>query len=84
MGIASSVMALSTYLGAGIGTALFAAVFSFASGAPGKSFALLTIPEFMEGFSVAVMLGITIVAVGALLSFLVRDSDGLGNLKKTE
>lgn len=80
-GIASSVMALSTYLGAGIGTALFAAVFSFASGAPGKSFALLTVYEFSGGFSMAVLLGLTIAAMAAFLSFMIKDSDGLGNLK---
>ena len=73
-GIGSSVMALSTYLGAGIGIALFASVFSFASGAPGTEFALLTIPEFTGGFSVVVLLAIVLATAGAVLSYIIRDS----------
>ncbi|MGI6472633.1 MAG: DHA2 family efflux MFS transporter permease subunit [Candidatus Methanomethylophilaceae archaeon] len=73
-GIGSSVMALSTYLGAGIGIALFAAVFSFSSGAPGKEFVLLEISEFASGFSVVVVLGVLLALVGALLSFIVKDT----------
>lgn len=73
-GIGSSVMALSTYLGAGIGTALFAAVFSFSSGAPGKEFVLMTVSEFTTGFSAVILLGILLASLGALLSFLVKDA----------
>lgn len=73
-GIGSSVMALSTYLGAGIGIALFASIFSFASGAPGTEFDLLTIPEFTGGFSVVVLFAAVLAAIGAVLSFVIKDS----------
>lgn len=72
-GIGSSVMALSVYLGAGIGTAFFATIFSFSSGAPGKEFALLKMSEFTSGFSNVILLGIVLASLGVILSLIVKD-----------
>lgn len=66
---------MSIYLGGGVGTALFAAFFSITSGAPGKSFSLLSIPEFTNGFSAALLLAIAISVITVLMSFAVKDSD---------
>lgn len=74
-GMGSSVMSMSIYLGGGLGTALFAAFFSITSGAPGKSFSLLSIPEFTSGFSAALLLAIVISMITVLMSFAVKDSD---------
>jgi EmrB/QacA subfamily drug resistance transporter len=73
MGIASSVMALSTYLGIGVGTAFFASVFSFASGAPGKEFSLLSLTEFAGGWSTAVILSVIISVIALILSAIIKD-----------
>ncbi len=72
-GIASSVMALSTYLGIGVGTAFFASVFSFASGAPGKEFALLSFAEFTNGWSTAVILCVIFSVIALILSVVIKD-----------
>ncbi len=73
-GMGSSMMSLSLYLGFGVGTALFAAIFSLASGSPGKSFSLLSIPEFTSGFSIAVLAAILTSIIAIVLSYIVKDS----------
>lgn len=84
-GMGSSMMSLSLYLGFGIGTALFAAVFSLASGSPGKSFSLLSIPEFTLGFSIAVIVAILTSIISIVLSYIVKDSKRFSkNIKKTD
>ncbi len=76
-GMGSSMMSLSIYLGCGIGTALFATIFSIASGSPGKSFSLLSIQEFTSGFSIAVLVAIFMSIITIVLSYIVKDSDRL-------
>jgi hypothetical protein len=76
-GMGSSMMSLSIYLGCGIGTALFATIFSLSSGAPGKSFSLLSIPEFTLGFSISVLVAIFMSIIAIVLSYIVKDSNRL-------
>ncbi len=84
-GMGSSMMSLSLYLGFGVGTALFAAIFSIASGSPGKSFSLLSIPEFTSGFSIAVLAAILTSIMAIVLSYVVKDSKRFSKvLKDTE
>lgn len=81
-GMGSSMMSLSIYLGCGVGTALFASIFSRASGAPGKSFSLLNIPEFTLGFSIAVFVAILMSIIAIVLAYIVKDSDRLSRTVK--
>lgn len=84
-GMGSSMMSLSLYLGFGIGTALFAAIFSIASGSPGKSFSLLSISEFTSGFSIAVIVAIITSIIAIVLSYVVKDSRRFSKVvKETE
>ncbi len=81
-GMGSSMMSLSIYLGCGIGTALFATIFSLSSGAPGKSFSILSVPEFTLGFSISVLVAIFMSVIALVLSYVVKDSNRLSRTIK--
>jgi len=71
--IGSTLMNESIYLGGTVGTALFAMVFTFGSGAGNVNFADLPSEIFLDGFELAMIVGVAISMVSLILSFLVSE-----------
>lgn len=79
-GTGSSLMAVCIYLGAVVGTALYATIFTFATSAGGEivAFADLDMATFMSGFHFTVTVGLVLAAVAVILSLVVRDAKRQG------
>ena len=69
----SSVMTEFIYLGATLGTALFAMLFTFGSGAGNINFEDVPPELFIDGFVLAAIVGTVLAAITLVLSFIVKE-----------
>jgi len=77
-GTASALLFVSGYLGATIGTTLFASLFSITTGSGNTPFADLQLPTFMIGFHASMLFGAAFAAIAVALSAIVRDKKSNG------
>ncbi len=74
-GTGSALIAVAAYLGAAVGAAAYAALFSTLSGAGNTPFADLDIHVFLEGYHGVMLVGMAMAALGVVLSAAVKDEE---------
>lgn len=72
--IGSTMVNESAYLGSTVGTVLFAALFSGIAGAGGVPIDQLSKEVFMNGFTAAMLIGVVLSLVSAIMAFVVREN----------
>ncbi|NLT38808.1 MAG: DHA2 family efflux MFS transporter permease subunit [Methanomassiliicoccus sp.] len=79
-GSASSLMSFTMYFGSALGTVLFAAFFGAGAGSKGVEFSQMTLTTFLDGFHLAMIIGLMLSLIALVLAASVNEKKRHGSV----